>query len=188
MDARSARQTLVLTILVSGAGIGTVLGLARLDTSTTLSQMDTQQYGALLVLALTLITSALLLSVYLKQWLLPALQPNWPLVFYSLPLAILVVALVPYTTPTLRHIHDVAAYGLALLAPVYTGLLTFAKVPRRVAIIVAAMCILELVMIGLLLFTPALHRHFFYFQLLHLASFVIALIAVTFNTDEHERA
>lgn len=186
MNRTRAKRTLTLSLLLCGVGIATVLGLTGFDASTTLSQMATQQRGALLVLALTLTTSALLLFVYLKKWLLPVLQPRWPLVFYSLPLAILVVALTPYTTPPLRHIHDVAAYGMALLAPLYTGLLSSAKVSRRAATIAAAMCVIELIIIGLLFFVPALRDHFFYSQLAHLVSFVIALIAVTYDTKEYD--
>lgn len=159
-----------------------VLGLTGFDASTTLSQMAAQQRGALFVLALTLTASALLLFVYLRRWLLPVLQPRWPYVFYSLPLAILVVALVPYTSPLLRLIHDTAAYGMALLAPIYTGLLAFAKVSRRARVVVGVMCLIELVILTLLFFAPALHQYFFYFQLAHLASLAAALFAATYDT------
>ncbi len=132
---------------------------------------------------MTIVT--LLYYWFVLAWLGPELGMGvwyYALVWLALTLQ-LTLAWVPATEGRSMFVHNIAAYGVALVMPAVVAVILFTTTVTlsTLQVIAAAMFLLfALVIGGLYMFTPSARKNFLYFQLVYFVAFWIVMLAFTY--------
>jgi hypothetical protein len=116
-------------------------------------------------------------------WFIPQFHPGllFVSVFFTALAFLLVAAWVRWEKGTKGKVHDRAAYSMAYLMPALPAtLMVNTHISTATRYVCGGVFLAQITLLYLLVFVPALRRHFLRFQLAYIALTFVALFGATY--------
>jgi len=142
-----------------------------------------QNKASYLLFATGLTVAAGLFVLYMWRWFVPVLQPGllFEAVFALVMLLLLITAWAKGEEGAKGKLHEIAAYRMAYISPVFSVLIAWNTHVTMTARIVASFALLaQAILLYVIVLVPSSKKHFLYYQLGYVASTFAAILAATY--------
>lgn len=181
------KHLLAAGIITIAATLISVLSQAARNERISFSMHAAQSFRTYLMFAIGLTTAAACWGVWMAGWFMPQFHPGlvFTSVFFTALGLMLVAAWVRWEKGIKGKIHDFAAYRMAYLMPILPAALVLnAHISTTARYVCVGVLIAQLTPLYLLVFVPALRRHFLHFQLVYIALTFVALLAANYAQED----
>ena len=177
------RHLLFAGVMAVTVALVIVLRRAERSERHSFSMHAAQSRASYLTFALGLTVATLCWSAWMTQWFVPRFHPGWVFtsVYFTALGLMFIAAWVRWEKGVQGKIHDIAAYGMASLMPIVPAVLVMqTHFPMGVRYVCGAVCAVQIMLLCLLIFIPAMRGRFLVYQLAYIVLTFTALLTVTY--------